>query len=206
MTEKPDLFDPSRVRDATIAVLIVLCVATAVATQAQTVRQGETEPVIPHVFRSPMVIETIFAATDRATWGKRDWLEPEEYHALGEYTCDGVALRGNVYQGHKRHIGRDRGGWDAGLAMRVREEPAGILQVGIRASAWNRRHNHDKAVTLFFEVISGTAVIGSGVLGPIGTKDNETSSDGAVMIRVPIAALKAELSTKLRITMTTKDY
>jgi hypothetical protein len=41
-----------------------------VVPSAQTVRQGNTPLIIPHVFPSPMIIETIFAAIDPRAMGQ----------------------------------------------------------------------------------------------------------------------------------------
>jgi hypothetical protein len=107
-----------------------------VVPSAQTVRQGNTPLIIPDVFPSPMIIETIFAATDRAQWGK-GWFDIPAYQALGQSTCNGVALRRKVRSG---------GQWEAGLQMRAKAVADDMLEVTIRVSLWNPRGNHDKAV------------------------------------------------------------
>jgi hypothetical protein len=88
----------------------IVGLSAVVVPSTQTVRQGDTLPTIPNVFQSPMIMETVFAATDRAQWGK-GWIDIPAYRALGQSTCDGVALRRNV---------RRDGRWDAGLEMRVK--------------------------------------------------------------------------------------
>lgn len=164
---------------------------------AQTVRQGATQAdAIPNTFHSPMVIETVFAAADRSTWGKKGWLEPDEYHALGRYSCDGVSLR-SFTDGEK---------WATGFGIQARERRAGTLEIRFRVWSWNPRHNHDKLVELFLEVMNGVTVIGSGVLGPVPTSDNERGHIGAFIINVPAESVHTDPPTTLRITLTTKDY
>jgi hypothetical protein len=79
---------------------------------AQVARQG---PADPNVFTSPMVLEASFVAADRSIWGDKGWHEGPDYKALGKYTCDGVALRGDP--------DRTTNEVATGLAMRARELP-----------------------------------------------------------------------------------
>ncbi len=182
---------------------VLLALSCLAVPSAQTVRQGTTDAAaIPHVFHSPMVIETVFAATDRATWGKGGWFDAPEYIALGQYTCDGVALRRNFYGWHNAW----KAGWDSGIAMRAREGKGGALDVAVRVSLVNPKHNHDKAITLFLEVLNDTRVVTSVAVGPVPVKDDGMSRDETVKLTVPIGALQADPPTTLRITMTTKDY
>src|SRR3954465_2422241 len=107
------------------------------AAAAQVARQGTPEP---NAFVSPMVLEASFVAADRSIWGDKSWHEGPDYKALGKYTCDGVALRGDP----------DRQGKAAttGVAMRAREISDGKLEVTIGLWLFNPAHNHDKVVTL----------------------------------------------------------
>jgi len=149
------------------------------------------------VFQSPMIIETVFAATDRAHWGKKGWFTVAEYHALGQSTCDGVALRQYVRGGHGR--------WDPGLLMWAKAVSADLLEVSLSVSVWNPLNNHDKAVTLVLEVLSDPPLAAI-VIGPLHKKDNGMSQAWRRTFTVPIHALSSDPQTPMRITMSTKDY
>jgi hypothetical protein len=162
----------------------IASLSTVAVPAAQSVRQGEAPPVIPHVFQSPMIIETVFAAADRAQWGKRGWFDNPEYRALGQNTCDGVALQ---------------------IQMRAKALSADNLEVGIRVYLWNPRHNHDKAVTLILELLTDPPIPPM-VIGPMRKEDNGGTDSWRNTFTVPIRALSTDPQTPLRITMTTKDY
>jgi hypothetical protein len=163
---------------------------------AQTVRQGETLPTIPHVFQSPMIIETVFAAADRALW-RKGWFDIPAYQALGQSTCDGVALRRKM---------RRNGEWEAGLQMRAKAVAGDMVEVTIRVHVWNPRDNHDKAVTLVLELLTDPPAVAPIIFGPMRKEDNGLTAAWTGTYMVPIRGLTADPPTPMRITMTTKDY
>lgn len=183
-----------------ISVLGALTLANALHLRAQTATQGNlnTNP-IPTAFHSPMVLETMFVAADRAMWGKKDWHTIPEYNALGKYTCDGLTLRGGI-------INKKTGAWPSGLLMKAKELAGGNLEISIMVWVFNPEHNHDKAVTLFFEILDGDRVVGTTTLGPLGVEDKGRPKGGSKKLVLPIEALKNDPRMKLRITMTTTDY
>lgn len=178
--------------------LATLFVAAGAAAWAQTARQGDpNKPVARTQFSSPMVLETVFAAADRSLWGKGRWFTIEEYHELGRFTCDGVSLR-NDYSVRK-------GTWDSGLWMAVKPVDDSGVRVKIRAIVHNPRHNHDKLVNLVFEVLNGDRVERTVEMPPIPVEDNTDEVDKEVGFILPVAVLRTDPMTRLRITMTTKD-
>ena len=146
-----------------------------------------------------MILETVFAAADRAVWQKPgEWFSVDEYHDLGKFTCDGVALR-------SKPIDR-KGKWRSGLAMAARSLSEDRVEVRIRATAYNPRGNHDKLVRLHFEVLNGEDVLTAGTMAPIRCPDSRDPEDGELTLVLPAASLRLKPVTRLRITMATEDY
>lgn len=166
------------------------------APSAQVVTQGEPgSSQDPNAFRSPMVVETVFAAANRSLWKQPgDWFDVPEYKQLGKFSCEGVVFHGNV--------SKDGSEWESGLAMRVRLQPDNRAEVTIRVKLLNPRHNHDKSVTILMEVLNGTEVAASRKLGPLDVEDKGHAFTSETRITVPLDALKTDPMTKLRITMT----
>src|SRR5262245_63879596 len=74
----------------------VLCSLPLVFTDlpAQTARQGDPNAARTATeYHSPMILDTVFPATDSSLWGKGEWFTVDEYHELGRFTCDGVSLK-----------------------------------------------------------------------------------------------------------------
>ena len=165
---------------------------------AQTARQGDPNTRAASTeFHSPMILETVFAPAERSLWGKGGWFTVKEYFELGRFTCDGVSLR-NDYSLRK-------GTWDTGLQMRAMKVDEGRVRVEIRAIVHNPRHNHDKLVNLFFEILNSDTLIESVRMPPIKVEDNTDEVDNEIAVVLPIDALKTDPMTTLRITMTTVD-
>ncbi len=185
---------------------------------AQTVKQGEASavPVIPNAFNSPMVIETVFPAADPSLWmefqsleefkpGKSThgklgkWFSVPEWYALGKFTCDGVSLREEA---------KKNGTWEEpGLRMRVRWLGTGAAEraeVTVEATLYNPKNNHDKMVTLHFEVLSGENSIAVASLTMKAPDNAKSGNNGDVTFVFSKDELRSAM--KLRITITTKDY
>ncbi len=163
---------------------------------AQTARQGDASafPVDPNAFRSPMVLETIFAAGDRSRWKDGKWFTTPEWWELGKFSCDGVGLR----------AGNDRKKkWDEGLEMRVHDLPGGNVEVRMRVGVRNPRNNHDKMVSLYIEVLNGDEHVASESLRIQAEGDGDVH-DAKLKWLIPTSSLRP--TTKLRITMKTEDY
>jgi len=144
-----------------------------------------------------MVLEASFVAADRSIWGDKSWHEGPDYKALGQYTCDGIALRGDP----------DRKTNEAatGLAMRAKELPGGKLEITIGLWLLNPSHNHDKLVTVFLEVLDGAEVVARTTLGPIEVEDKGRTRPVSFPFVIPTAVLKTDRAMKMRLTVTTKD-
>ena len=107
---------------------------SALSAVAQTVKQGTEADLEPTAFKSPMIVETVFAAADRSLW-KQGWFTIPEYLELRKYSCDGVFLRGDS----DRRIG-----WDPPIAMKARNLPDGNVEVRFDLKVNNPKLNHDK--------------------------------------------------------------
>lgn len=167
-----------------------------VAVPAQTAKQGDAAslPADPTEFHSPMVLETAFAAGDRTLWNGGKAFSLPEWWELGKYKCDGVSVR--MDPDRKRQ-------WDPGLEMRVRDVPGQKVEVKLEIGVRNPKHNLDKMVDLFLEVMNGEEVIGSKSLS-IKAKDNGEGNQEDIKWTFPANELHP--STKLRITMKTRNY
>lgn len=172
--------------------------ATNLHLRAQVAKQGELNAnVAATAFQSPMVLETVFVLADHAMW--RGTSLVQEYNALGKYTCDGLALRGNI-------VNKETGAWQSGLAMTAKELAGGKLEISINVLVFNPKHNHDKRVTMFFEILDGNLVVATKTLGPFEVEDKGKASDASTKLVLPTDMLKNDPPMKLRITMTAKDY
>jgi len=162
----------------------------------QTARQGDPAqyPADPNAYRSPMVLDTIFAAGDRSLWKDGKWFTLHEWWELGRFTCDGVGLRGGNDRKKK---------WDEGLEMRVHDLPGGNLEVRMRVGVRNPRNNHDKIVSVFLEVLNGEDLVASDSLR-IQAEDDGDVHDAKLKWTIPTSSLRP--TTKLRITMKTENY
>ena len=165
---------------------------------AQVARQGSANTNRdPNAFTSPMILEASFVAADRSIWGSTSWHEGPDYKALGKYTCDGIALRGDPDKKTNEAA--------TGLAMRARELPGGKLELTVGLWLLNPSHNHDKLVTVFLEVLDGAEVVASTTFGPIEIEDKGRARPVSFPFVIPTAVLKAEPAMKMRLTVTTKD-
>ena len=160
----------------------------------QIARQASAEQT---KFESPMVLETVFAATDRSLWDPSqghqpgDWFSAQEYEDLGRYSCDGVFVR------HKYN--RRQGSWQPGLAMSVTEAQDGKLKIHVRAVVDNPDDNHDRQVETRFEVIRNGRVIASRTV----KKAIEEGDEKSFIAPFDLAAsdLVQDPNTKLRLTL-----
>jgi hypothetical protein len=181
----------------------------------QTAKQGDPRlnPGGYEEFHSPMVLEAVFAAADRSTW-RNEWFSTEQYRRLSKFRCEKISI------------------W--GLEMSARELPGEKVEVKTRVRLMNPDQNHDKKVTLLFEVVNGDKVEESfshvyekvsparaefekrsGALSQprnaLGQVEPIKVKEGAIVTKIvtatlPLSALKTDPMTKLRITMTTWDY
>ena len=199
-----------RCRGATLAVSLL---AASAMTCGQTVKQGDPNALEAHEFHSPMVIETIFAGNEPSLWmdlkslapGKTPkplsggkWFSTAEWYALGKFTCDGVSLR------EDRESSKN-GTWaEPGLKMRVRRHGIEVVDVTIEVGLYNPKHNHDKAVTINFEVLKNDVSLAMASL----TKEVEDKASSGNNGRVSFILSTDEFrsANKLRLTMTTRDY
>ena len=157
---------------------------------AQTAKQGDPQKGNPggfEEFESPMILDTIFLATNRAvwTWGGDHWATSPEYDRLGHFRCNKIAI--------------------IGLEMQVREVASAKAEARFRVRLKNPDQNHDKMVTVLFDVINGEQVDATFKLGPLKVKE-DAAVTRTIETSLPIAALKTDPRTKLRITMTNWDY
>ncbi|MEX1243680.1 MAG: hypothetical protein WEB59_00630 [Thermoanaerobaculia bacterium] len=187
----------------------VLLVASVL--RGQEVKQGDPNAVTSTDFHSPMVMTTVFAPADKSLWVSDEWrpANPKpwkngdfttvEYYGLGKYSCDGLLFRD----------GNRNGTWNSGLTMSVSNKVGGKVMVEMTAHVTNPGPVHDKFVTLLFEVTNGDQVVASTTI-TIKVKQNwrtkmeENGEEGVIALSAD--ALKSDPITKLRITMTTKDY
>jgi hypothetical protein len=180
------------------SLIVSLAALSSTVSIAQTAHQGDPNSGIGSTdFHSPMVLDTIFAPADRALWDKGGWFTVKEYQELGRFTCDGVSLRSDY--------DRRKGTWDAGLEMAVKPLDDGKVRVKIRAIVYNPKHNHDKRVSLYFEIQNGDQRVETATMPPIKAEDKNDDFDGEVSVVVSADALKTDPMTRLRITMTTVD-
>jgi hypothetical protein len=182
-----------------VSLVVSLVLAFIPNARAQVVKQGKPgDSQDPAAFRSPMVIETVFAAANRTLWNQSsDWFEVPEYKELGKYSCEGIAFHGN--------LSKDGNDWDSGLSMRVRPRPENRAEVTIRIRLLNPRHNHDKTVTMQLEVMNGTDVVATRKMGPLDVEDKGHAFTSETTMTLPLDILKSDPITKLRITMTAED-
>lgn len=183
-----------RFRAVTVFSSLVAVLTIQGAAAAQVARQGTPDP---NAFVSPMVLEASFVAADCSIWGDKSWHEGPDYKALGQFTCDGVALRGDPDRQTKAAT--------TGLAMRAREIPDGKLEVTIGLWLLNPARNHDKLVTILVEVLDGADVVAHTTRDKIEVEDKGHARAASFPFVMPTAAIKTE-GMKIRLTMSTKDY
>lgn len=198
-----------------LAILASLVLGTLVNAQIATQGDARTR-ADPTEFHSPMVLSTVFAAADPSLWVSDAWTPEDhkswrkgafttpEYHDLGKFTCDGLSLRGD-YNNRKNT-------WESGLSMEVHKLAGQRVEVRIRATVTNPGHGHnvhDKVATLVLDVLNGEESVASTTMaikvsaswvGKVEDNDREA--------RLVLAAdnLKTNPVTRLRITMSTRDY
>ena len=193
---------------------VLLGLALTIPAHGQTVRQGDaTARPDPNEFHSPMVIDTIFAPADPSRWVSDEWTPQNpkrwkkgaftlpEYHDLGKFFCDGVPIRQNY--------SKRKGTWDSGLSMKLRQLGNGKAEVLIQAAVENSGLIHDKIVTLRLEVLNGDEPVGATTItikSSTSWKHSTNDDDGKAKLVLGTESLKKDPITKLRITMTTKDY
>lgn len=172
--------------------LLLAVVSTLSSTVALDVKQGASGTM----FNSPMIINTAFAATDRALWGNGDWFAVDDYKNLGRFTCEGVSIR--------REYNQRRQTWDPGLELAVHVKSPGVVQVKARVSVYNPEHNHDKAVTVLLEIMDGDQVFRTATVGPIKIEDDGEKDERATLL-VPTELLEKQPSPTLRLTVVAKN-
>jgi len=160
-----------------------------------------------------MVIETIFAPADPSRWVSDEWTPQDpkrwkkgaftcpEYHDLGKFFCDGVPIRMDY---SKRKVT-----WASGLSMELRQLGGGKAEVLIEATIENSGFIHDKIVTLRLEVVNGDEAVGATTItikSSTSWKHSTNNDSGKAKLVLATESLKKDPITKLRITMTTKDY
>jgi len=183
---------------ATVALGICVSTCQFPLVSAQVARQGtKGTPVADTIFTSPMVIDTRFVVTWR---GKKDTYDVPEYHDLGKFTCDGVSLRS--YNDSRRGI------WKRGLTIVAdRLKPNEPVKLKMYVAIHNPKHNHDKSVTVIFEIREGDQTVQTGMIGPLGVEEHgdmqETS--GEVAFTVPADLLSKQPAPTLRLTVMAKD-
>ena len=159
------------------------------ALQAQTARQGTEADREATEFRSPMVLEADFNAAG-------------EWWKLGRFHCDGVALRGESDEGFFWDRPKTER-WRSGLTVKMRDLPGGKVEAKFVVSVNNRKHNQDKMVDVRVQIVNGDDVVASET-ARIKAKDDGDDHNKKIVMTYPAAAIQP--TTKLRITMTTKDY
>jgi hypothetical protein len=134
-----------------------------------------------------MVLELDFLATNRKMWvWKRDsWAYSEEYSNLKRFRCEKISI--------------------SNLEMQAREAPGAKVEIRHKVTLINPDRNHDKKVTLLFEVVNADQVDASFKLDSVKVEEG-TSVTKILEAKLPMAVLKTEPRTKLRITMTNWDY
>jgi hypothetical protein len=161
---------------------------------------GQSAPTLvtkPGAYRSPIVVETKFAAADRSLWGlKGKAFTIPEWWELGNVSCDGVYLRGDTDRQTQ---------WDPFIKMKARELSGDSVEVTMTIGVQNAKHNQDKTVTLLLEVVNGEQRAASASVR-IKAPDNGQGSFEDVLFTLPAAYLRTDPMTKLRITMTTNGY
>jgi len=135
-----------------------------------------------------------------ASVGKTEHSLPE-YHELGKFFCDGVPIRQNS--------SRRKGTWDSGLSTKLRQLGSGEAEVSVEATIENSGLIHDKIVTLRQEVVNGDEAGGATTItirSSTSWKHSTNDDSGEAKLVLATESLKKDPITKLRITMTTKDY
>ena len=156
----------------------------------QAARQDDATKVNPggyEEFHSPMILDTVFVAADRQRWyPRRDaWIGSDEYRGLRKFRRDKVSI--------------------LGLQMNGREGSGGLAEIAFRIALLNPDENQDKKVVLLLQAVNGEEVGGRFELEPIKVEEGQTVS-GRFTWELPLATLKTDPLTTLRITMTTWDY
>lgn len=155
---------------------------------AQTARQGEskTGPEGFQEFHTPMILEVPLpvASLPATTVKKGAWLTTPEFGGLRKYRCDKISI--------------------VSLEMNQREPAAGKVEINTRVRLLNPDQNHDKKVTLLFQVVNGDEVSGSYGFQAVKVKEGAMVTK-TLKTTLPSSALVQD-QTKLRITMTTWDY
>lgn len=190
----------------TQVVLLILAAVAAAVAEGQTAKQGDASST-PTVFHSPMILETVFAASDRALWdtkenkdGGRYWFTVPEYHEIGKYTCDGISLTDPTDRSKRTYEGQ----WDNSLFMSVRPLSDGNVDFAIRVKVTNPKKNHDKLVDLLFDIMKGDEVVASLPMKQIKIEEKSYGDDGKLTAVLPASTVLS--ATRLRITMRVQDY
>lgn len=177
-----------------LAALVTLGSLSTVA-RAQTAVQGG-DPSVEAVrteFHSPMVLNTVLAAADKTLWQPGHWFSVQEYHDLGKFTCDGVSLR----RGYKAK----RETWEPGLQTAVDQVDAEHVRVRFKVSVHNPEDNHDKVVSVLFEVVSGNTVLKSAAIPKIKVEEDSSDAQKDVSMILATHDLESDPRPTLRITM-----
>lgn len=143
----------------------------------------------------PLVVDTEFAALDRALWGKGEWFSVPAYHALGEQAYDKVMIR--------RHQNDKAGTWDSGLEMSVAMKEEGTVLVKTRLTVLNPKGSHDKTVMVLVEVMQGTVTVRKANLKMDVESREEKSSQATFTL--PTDLLTSQPALSLRLTLTTAN-
>lgn len=173
-----------------MAIATYLVSLLAVPVVAQTAKQGTDADRGATEFRSPMVLETTVA--EEGDWWK-----------LGRFFCDGVSLRGEREEGFFWDRPKTEQ-WQPGLTMKMRDLPGGKVEVTFGVSVNNRKHNHDKVADVRLEIVNGDEIVATETAR---IKAQDDGDDHGTKIKTVLPSREAiKPTTKLRLTMTTKDY
>ena len=182
-------------------VVLVLCLLSTLSnlpSLAQTATQGATPyDADKTAFKSPMVLETVFAAADRSLWDITKGHLPgaffsvDEYMQIGRYNCEGVYLRHKYDKATKT--------WQPGLDMSAAETPDGKLNIQVRVHVDNPKKNHDRKIEALFEVLIGGKVVASSTVKRAIEEGDEKPM--VAPLTLPPSDLVQDPMMKLRITL-----
>lgn len=162
-----------------LALFAVLLLSPSIHAQV-VAHQGAPDPT---EFRSPMVLDTVFLASDPAKWKSGAWISGAEWAELGRYHCDNVSI--------------------GTLSARVKEQVKGNVTFELRSTLTNRK-GHDKEVRVRYELLDHDQVIATTTLGPFQL-DEEKSKTKTVLLAVPKLALTTDPMTPMRVTVSARD-
>jgi hypothetical protein len=126
----------------------------------------------------------------------REW-STAEWYALGKTSCDGIYLREEVTSKGAR--------WEEpGLRTEVRRVKSGY-EVTVEATLYNPKGNHDKLVTLSYQLLSKEGRLLASGERIQRAPDNAKSGNNADAIFL-LSPDEVQEVARLRLSITTKDY